>query len=156
MAQPSLREKVHGSILSATRRKNKECLLRPKHANKLACLPPQKRGPRSRLLKVFDHGHILMTMKSTRRKRNNPRAAIRPTKTVRIPAGEFKARCLTLMDRVREGREEYIITKYGKAVARLVPVEDEPADIFGYMRNTVINYTDVITPLDEVWEAEKG
>jgi prevent-host-death family protein len=97
-----------------------------------------------------------MTMKSARRKRNNPGAAIRPTKTVSIPAGQFKARCLALMDRVRDGREEYIITKHGKAVARLVPIEDEPADIFGYMRNTVINYTDVITPLDEVWEAEKG
>ena len=105
------------------------------------------------LLNSVDHGHIFITMKSPRRKRNRLR---RPTKTVHIPAGEFKARCLALMDRVRDGREEYIITKHGKAVARLVPIEDEPADIFGYMRDTVINYTDVITPLDEVWEAEKG
>jgi antitoxin (DNA-binding transcriptional repressor) of toxin-antitoxin stability system len=52
------------------------------------------------------------------------------------------------MDRVRDGREEYIITKHGKAVARLVSIEDEPADIFGCMRNTVIDYTDVITPLE--------
>jgi len=35
----------------------------------------------------------------------------------RIAAAEFKARCLELMDRVRETGVEYVITKHGTPVA---------------------------------------
>jgi prevent-host-death family protein len=44
-----------------------------------------------------------------------------------VPATEFKARCLELMDRVAEGRETYVVTKRGRPVARLVPA-DPPAE----------------------------
>jgi prevent-host-death family protein len=51
-----------------------------------------------------------------------------------VPATEFKARCLELMDRVAEGRETYVITKHGKPVAKLVPADPpEPDSIFGSM-----------------------
>lgn len=73
-----------------------------------------------------------------------------------IPAGEFKAKCLALMDRVRERGEEYVITKHGKAVAKLVPVDDEdvkPKSAFGWMKGTVIEYGDIISPVGEDdWE----
>lgn len=73
-----------------------------------------------------------------------------------IPAGEFKAKCLALMDRVRERREEYVITKHGKPVAKLVPVADEdakPRSAFGWMKGTVIEYGDIISPVGEDdWE----
>jgi prevent-host-death family protein len=39
-----------------------------------------------------------------------------------IAAGEFKAKCLHLLDEVRQSRQEIVITKRGRAVARLVPV----------------------------------
>lgn len=42
-----------------------------------------------------------------------------------FPAAEFKARCLALIDRVRERGEPIIITKRGRVVARLVPAGDE-------------------------------
>jgi prevent-host-death family protein len=42
-----------------------------------------------------------------------------------IPAAEFKAKCLALIDRVRERGEAITITKRGKVVARLVPAGDE-------------------------------
>lgn len=38
-----------------------------------------------------------------------------------VAATEFKAKCLELMDRVAERRETYVITKHGRAVAKLVP-----------------------------------
>ena len=38
-----------------------------------------------------------------------------------IAAGEFKAKCLHLLDEVRQSRKEIVITKRGRAVARLVP-----------------------------------
>ena len=71
-----------------------------------------------------------------------------------IKAGEFKARCLELMDRVAENREEYVITKRGKPVAKLVPVEPESKrDLFGYMKGTGMIIGDIISPLDVEWEA---
>ena len=39
-----------------------------------------------------------------------------------IPAGEFKAKCLKLLDEVAEKRETLVITKHGKPVAQLVPM----------------------------------
>ena len=39
-----------------------------------------------------------------------------------VGAAEFKARCLEMLDRVREHGAEYVVTKHGKAVARVVPI----------------------------------
>ena len=55
-------------------------------------------------------------------------------KTKTIPAGAFKARCLAIMDEVQAKRQAIVITKRGKPVAKLVPVETEKDDIFGFMK----------------------
>ena len=66
----------------------------------------------------------------------------------RIPATEFKARCLELMDRVSEKRETYVITKRGKAVAKLVPVEWKSAEpLFGRMRGMAEEVGDIVSPI---------
>ncbi|MEO8181358.1 MAG: type II toxin-antitoxin system Phd/YefM family antitoxin [Deltaproteobacteria bacterium] len=44
-----------------------------------------------------------------------------------VPAGAFKQGCLALIDDVASSKQEIIITKRGKPVARLVPME-EPRD----------------------------
>lgn len=41
-----------------------------------------------------------------------------------IAAGDFKQGCLALIDQVAESKDEIVITKRGKPVARLVPLED--------------------------------
>jgi prevent-host-death family protein len=40
-----------------------------------------------------------------------------------MPAGEFKAKCLAVMDEVQASGEAVIVTKRGKPVARVTPVE---------------------------------
>jgi prevent-host-death family protein len=42
-----------------------------------------------------------------------------------IAAAEFKAKCLALLDQVREQGESITITKRGRVVARLVPAGDD-------------------------------
>lgn len=72
-----------------------------------------------------------------------------------VPAATFKARCLELMDRVRETRETFIITKHGKPVARLVPYEDGPARPFlGCMAGTVLKYERPFDPIDGEWDID--
>jgi prevent-host-death family protein len=58
----------------------------------------------------------------------------RSMKTKTIPAGDFKARCLAIMDEVQAKRQAVVITKRGKPVAKLVPVEQEKDDIFGFLK----------------------
>lgn len=41
-----------------------------------------------------------------------------------VPAGLFKQGCLALIDDVADTKQEIVITKRGKPVARLVPMED--------------------------------
>jgi prevent-host-death family protein len=73
-----------------------------------------------------------------------------------IPAGQFKARCLQLMEQVRTTRRSIVITKRGKPVARLMPVDEEMPSIFGRMRGTVTIHGDIVGSTGEEWNAQKG
>ncbi len=71
-----------------------------------------------------------------------------------ISAGEFKAKCLKLMDEVARTHETVIITKRGRPVVRMVPVEDEgETSLFGYMTGTAAIHGDIIGPIEVAWEA---
>jgi len=74
----------------------------------------------------------------------------------RIGAGEFKAKCLRLLDEVQQSRREIVITKRGKPVARLVPVDEERPTIFGRMKGTGKILGDIVGPTGEKWFAESG
>lgn len=75
----------------------------------------------------------------------------------RIPAGEFKARCLTLMDDVRNTREPVVITKRGKPVAKLVPADDENRDFIGRLKGVIKIVGDIESPVEppEAWESAR-
>jgi len=71
-----------------------------------------------------------------------------------IAAGEFKAKCLALLDEVQQSRREYVITKRGKPVARLVPTEEKPNEVFGRLKGTVRIHGDIFST-GERWEADE-
>ena len=65
-----------------------------------------------------------------------------------IPAGAFKAQCLTLMDEVEATHEPIVITKRGRAVAKLVPVEAEKKeDLLGSWQGKVEIVGDIVGPV---------
>jgi prevent-host-death family protein len=72
----------------------------------------------------------------------------------KIGAGEFKTHCLTLMEDVRSTREPLIITKRGKPVAKLVPVERENDDFIGRLKGIMKIVGDIESPVGppEDWE----
>lgn len=76
-------------------------------------------------------------------------------KTMR--AGEFKAQCLKVMDQVQATGEPVIITKRGRKVAKLVPVDTPGDDIFGCLKGVVEIVGDIESPLvaPEDWEANR-
>lgn len=71
-----------------------------------------------------------------------------------ISAGDFKARCLQLLDAVAAQRESLIITKRGKPVAKLVPVPPQ-ARLFGALAGSVVSESDIVAPIGEAWEADR-
>ena len=73
-------------------------------------------------------------------------------KTRSIAAGEFKAKCLALLDEVRDQHEEIIVTKRGQPVAKLVPIGRPPIPDLRYMLAGPLG--DIESPIDVVWEAE--
>ncbi len=74
-----------------------------------------------------------------------------------MPAGEFKSRCLRVMDEVRTRREPVVITKRGVAVANLIPIDEPPADVFGCMAGTAEIIGDVEAPVvpANVWKTTR-
>ena len=64
-----------------------------------------------------------------------------------IGAARFKAECLHLIDQISRDREPVTITKRGKPVAMLKPIEPaEPSSIIGALRGTVLRYDDPFAP----------
>lgn len=71
-----------------------------------------------------------------------------------VPAAEFKAKCLSILDRVRERGEPITITKRGRVVARLVPAGDEDDRPWLRLRGTVTRYDDPFEPAIDESEIE--
>jgi prevent-host-death family protein len=73
----------------------------------------------------------------------------------KIAAAEFKARCLALMEDVRSTREPIVITKRGKPVAKLVPLETKKDDWIGRLNGKFKVTGDIVSPVVplEDWEA---
>jgi prevent-host-death family protein len=57
-----------------------------------------------------------------------------------VSVTELKTHCLRIVEEVARGRREVVITKRGKRVARLVPVDDEgPEDALERLRGTLVH-----------------
>lgn len=76
-------------------------------------------------------------------------------KSKEIKAGTFKAKCLKIMDEVNEKHTSYIITKHGVPVAKLIPIDDTPIDLFGCLKNKINIKADIVAPIEDGWEADE-
>ena len=64
----------------------------------------------------------------------------------KMAAGAFKAKCLAVMDEVQAKHESVVITKHGKPVAKLVPVDSETDDIYNFLAGKGKIVGDVVAP----------
>ena len=71
-----------------------------------------------------------------------------------MPAGEFKTHCLRVMDEVSKTRQTLTITKHGRPVAHLVPIESPSREVFGCLRSEIEIVGDIVSPAipPEAWE----
>lgn len=85
---------------------------------------------------INDHGNNLMTDE--------------------IAAGEFKAKCLKLMDQVQRTKKPITITKRGKPIAQLVPIDVARKEAFGCLKGTIKIVGDIVSPIDVEWDANNA
>ena len=71
-----------------------------------------------------------------------------------IKASEFKAKCLALMDQVKDTEDEIVITKNGKPVSILKAYKELPKTLFGLHKGKIKSHDDLIEPIDVKWDAE--
>jgi prevent-host-death family protein len=80
----------------------------------------------------------------------------RAGKAIEVPASEVKNAWHEFVERVSRAREEIVVTRYGKPVMKLSPIE-EPEDrtgIFGSLSGTVTIHGDIVAPTGEEWEVD--
>lgn len=82
-----------------------------------------------------DHGNLTMLM-------------------TEISASKFKAGCLALLDQVAESGGELVVTKRGRPVAKVVPV-DPGRPLHGSVR-FLVDDEELIAPIDVEWDALPG
>ena len=76
----------------------------------------------------------------------------------RIGAAAFKANCLRILDEVERSGEAVTVTKRGRPVAEVKPVEKkERRSIIGAMRGTVVRYDQPFEPAiaPDEWRANR-
>jgi prevent-host-death family protein len=69
-----------------------------------------------------------------------------------IPAGQFKTRCLALLDQVERTGTPIVVTKRGRRVAQVVRVEQPAA---AKLRGSVTFHGDIVGSLLGEWEVER-
>ena len=64
----------------------------------------------------------------------------------KMAAGSFKANCLAVMDEVQAKHETVVITKRGKPVAKLVPLNTETDEIYNFLAGKGTISGDIVSP----------
>ena len=60
-----------------------------------------------------------------------------------VGATQFKEKCLQLLDTVSQ--EGLLITKHGKPVAKLIPVDAEPSQLIGSLKGKITIKGDILS-----------
>lgn len=69
-----------------------------------------------------------------------------------IQASTFKATCLHLLDEVAETGQTIVVTKHGRPVARLMPLEESPSTAGSV---TILTHGDDLFTTGEQWDADR-
>jgi prevent-host-death family protein len=68
-----------------------------------------------------------------------------------IGAAQFKEKCLALLEEI--GPEGIVVTKHGKPVAKLLPIQSESKDLIGSLKHKIEIRGDILST-GMRWDAE--
>jgi prevent-host-death family protein len=70
-----------------------------------------------------------------------------------VPATEFKAHCLVLLEEVRETRQPLLVTRHGRPVVEICPYAPKDATQTNPLKGSVLYQGDLISPINEKWDS---
>jgi prevent-host-death family protein len=70
-----------------------------------------------------------------------------------VPATEFKAHCLALLEEVRETRQPLLVTRHGRPVVEISPYAAKDAAQANPLKGSVLYQGDLVSPVDEKWDS---
>ncbi len=71
-----------------------------------------------------------------------------------ISTSELKAHCSRVIAELVRAHTPIIVTKRGRPVAKLVPLDEETPSLFGCAKGSITVVGDIIEPIDVRWEAD--
>lgn len=76
---------------------------------------------------------------------------MKPPKSV--PATEFKARCLALLEEVRETRQPLLVTRHGRPVVEISPYAAKDTAETNPLKGSILYQDDIVSPVEEKWDS---
>lgn len=75
---------------------------------------------------------------------------------IEVSASDLKNGWHRFLEQVAHRRQEVVVTRYGKPIAKLTPYSgpEEDQGIFGWLAGSVTVHDDLIAPMDEVRDAD--
>jgi len=75
----------------------------------------------------------------------------------KMPAGKFRTRCLSIIEKVHVTREPVIVTKWGRPLVKVIPAEEVSQNFLGHLEGIVKILGDIESPIEppEAWNALK-
>ena len=73
-----------------------------------------------------------------------------------VSASDLKNSWHEFLERVSQARQEVVVTRYGRPIARLSPYEgpEGPSGVFGSLAGSVTVHGDITAPVGEDWDAD--
>ncbi len=72
-----------------------------------------------------------------------------------ISASDLKARCARVIQEVEQQHRTVVVTRRGRPVAKIVPMDERPSSLFGCLRGLVTIHGDIVEPVEVEWEAAR-
>jgi prevent-host-death family protein len=70
-----------------------------------------------------------------------------------VPATEFKAHCLALLEEVRKTLQPLLVTRHGKPVVEICPYMPKDTDRVNPLKGSILYQGDLIAPIEEKWDS---
>jgi prevent-host-death family protein len=69
----------------------------------------------------------------------------------KIPAAQFKAQCLAVMDQVAQTGRPVVVTKHGKPVVQIIRAASQEDEIFGFLaeKGRIVGDIENTTPVSD-------
>jgi prevent-host-death family protein len=70
-----------------------------------------------------------------------------------VPATQFKAHCLAMIEEVRETRQPLLVTRHGRPVVEISPYVPKNTARLNPLKGSILFQDDLISPMDEQWDS---